>query len=141
MYMRYWDEHGLGKAKQGKAIHFGLPIHTDELALYTQYFPESCEQNHRHITRVGFQPTTFVTLEQCLTNKTHRCKGKTKVNIFHPDAIFLTSIEASLVTSLALSLSAYLSLLVLLSPTSGFRKQSSLVLPALYTSTYPHHSI
>ena len=27
------------------------------LALYTQYFPESCEKYHKHITRVGYKPT------------------------------------------------------------------------------------
>ena len=27
----------------------GLPIHQCVLAMYTQYFPEFCEQNHRHI--------------------------------------------------------------------------------------------
>ena len=29
------------------------------LALYTQYFPESCEQNITGNTRVGFEPTTL----------------------------------------------------------------------------------
>ena len=39
------------------------------LALYTQYLHKLCEQNHRHITRVGFEPTTLAILEQCLINK------------------------------------------------------------------------
>ena len=32
----------------------------------TVYNPELCENNHRQIT-VGFKPTTFAILEQCLT--------------------------------------------------------------------------
>ena len=35
------------------------------LALYTQYFPESCEKNHRHFTRVGFESIA-----------TANCKGR-----------------------------------------------------------------
>ena len=38
------------------------------IALDTQYLPEFCEKNHRHITQVGFEPTTFAILEQCHTN-------------------------------------------------------------------------
>ena len=41
-----------------------LPIHRCVLALYTQYFPESCEQNHRHITRVGFEPKRETSLSE-----------------------------------------------------------------------------
>ncbi len=33
-----------------------LPLHQ---ALHTQPFPHSCEKFHRHITQVGFEPTTF----------------------------------------------------------------------------------
>ena len=43
-------------------------VHQCMTALYTRYFPESCEHSHRHITRVGFEPTTLAILEQCLTN-------------------------------------------------------------------------
>ena len=44
-----------------------LPIYTNGvLALYTQYLREFGEKlNHRHITPVGFEPTTFAILEQC----------------------------------------------------------------------------
>ena len=34
------------------------------VALYTQYFPESCEKNHRHFTRVGFKPKDYGHYEQ-----------------------------------------------------------------------------
>ena len=37
-------------------------------APYTQYFPESCEQNHMQTTRLWFEPKTFATLDQFLTN-------------------------------------------------------------------------
>ena len=37
------------------------------LPLNTQYFSKFCEQNHRHIIRVKFEPTTCEILEQCLT--------------------------------------------------------------------------
>ena len=38
-------------------------------SLYTQYLPElSGNKNHRHITWVGFEPTTLAILEQCHTN-------------------------------------------------------------------------
>ena len=33
-----------------------------ELALYTQYFPELCEETTKHITWVGFEPTTLAIL-------------------------------------------------------------------------------
>ena len=33
-------------------------LHRCVIALYTQYFPESCENNHMHKTRVGFEPMT-----------------------------------------------------------------------------------
>ena len=33
-------------------------------------FPESCEKHHRHVTRVGFEPTTLAILEQFHTNLT-----------------------------------------------------------------------
>ena len=47
---------------EDKDINFGIThIHRCVLALYTQYFPELCEQkNHRHITWSGFEPTTFL---------------------------------------------------------------------------------
>ena len=41
------------------------------LPLITHYLPEICEQIHRHITRVGFEPMTFAILEQCYTH----CSG------------------------------------------------------------------
>ena len=31
--------------------------------MYTQYLPEFCKKNHRHITRVGFEHKTFAILE------------------------------------------------------------------------------
>ena len=45
-----------------------LPIHRCVIALYTRFFPDFCEKNHMHITRVGFEPRPFAILEQCLTN-------------------------------------------------------------------------
>ena len=39
------------------------------LVLFIQYFPELSEnKNHRHVTRVGCEPTTFAT--RAFTNKT-----------------------------------------------------------------------
>ena len=38
------------------------------LALYTQYITKLCVKDHRHITWVRFEPTTFAILEQRLTN-------------------------------------------------------------------------
>ena len=43
-----------------------LPIHLCVLPVYTECFPKFCEQNHRHITRVGFGPTNFAILKQRL---------------------------------------------------------------------------
>ena len=46
------------------------------VVLYTQYFPESCKKKiHRHSTRVGFEPTTFAILEQCLPTRPPRLPG------------------------------------------------------------------
>ena len=44
-----------------------LPIHRCVLKhCITQYFPESCEQNHRHVDRVGFELTTLAVIEHRL---------------------------------------------------------------------------
>ena len=46
-------------ASGAKNIHFDFThIHRCVLALYTRYFPELCEKNHRHITW-GLAPTIF----------------------------------------------------------------------------------
>ena len=60
-------------------------------------FPEFCEKNnHRHITRVWFEPTTpcisISTLEYTMLN-THWCMGKkTKLISFIPDANLTSSV-------------------------------------------------
>ena len=54
-----------------KNINFCFFTHTPIcVALYTQYFPESCEKRNITgiFTRVGFKPMTLAILEQCLTN-------------------------------------------------------------------------
>ena len=45
-------------------IQFDLPIHRCVLVLCTILL-SFVKNNHRHITRVGFEPTAFATLEQC----------------------------------------------------------------------------
>ena len=63
-------------------------------ALYTQYFPESCEKNHRHFTRVGFEPVTFAIWESTEYTVLHTSvyMGKNKKLIFFiPDANLTSS--------------------------------------------------
>ena len=46
-----------------KQYDFCLPMHRCVLALFTKYFPESCEKKyHRQINRVGCEPTTLMFL-------------------------------------------------------------------------------
>ena len=39
-------------------------VHVLYMYMYTKYFQEFCENNHRHITQVGFEPTALAMLEQ-----------------------------------------------------------------------------
>ena len=47
---------------------FFLPIHRSVLALYTQYFPESCEKISQACYSGGIRITTLTIQEQRLTN-------------------------------------------------------------------------
>ena len=38
------------------------------VCILSTFTPSSVKKNHRHITRVGWEPTTFTILEQCQTN-------------------------------------------------------------------------
>ena len=55
-------------AKQKYVFHFCFAhLHQCLLALYTQYFPEFCEQA---FYSAGVQPSTFAILKDCHTNYT-----------------------------------------------------------------------
>ncbi len=55
-----------------QTLLFGVSPNTNMCqALITLYFPRILSKKiHRHITQVGFEPTTFAILEQLLYHKT-----------------------------------------------------------------------
>ena len=60
------------------------------VALYIQYFPESCEKNHRHFTRVRFKPTTLgkTPPPKKKKNKNNNNNNNNKLNILYPRCKF-----------------------------------------------------